>query len=147
MSWFPVFGVMTVKRTSFRRPGVTSPSIALQAVAEIFSSRTTHCEPSTSSRTERFGPLGGVALLAGAEVSQVIPTATHSATRTSKERVFDILSPFKGKGFTPRQAESQLRRGPRQVWKVDYKCQVTCSCFWGITRFSHYTVSAAYASI
>jgi hypothetical protein len=37
-----MFGVITVKRTSRRSPGVTSPSIALHAVAGMFSSRTTH---------------------------------------------------------------------------------------------------------
>src|ERR1051326_2324028 len=92
MSWFPVFGVITVKRTSLRKPGVTSPSVALHAVAEIFSSRTTHCEPRTSSRTERFGPFAGVALPLGAGVSKVIPNATHKDARLSQGRVVVMFS-------------------------------------------------------
>src|SRR5215213_4387813 len=56
MSWLPMFGVITVKRTSRRMPGVTPPSSTLHAAAERLSSRTSHCSPSTSERTMRLAP-------------------------------------------------------------------------------------------
>jgi hypothetical protein len=51
-----MLGVVTVKRTSLRRPGLTLPSSTLHALAERFSSRTSHCEPRMSERTVRLGP-------------------------------------------------------------------------------------------
>src|SRR5687768_127719 len=91
MSWLPVFGVITVKRTSFRKPGVTSPSIALQELAVMFSSRTTHCEPRTSERTDTCGPSPGVAVLLEANASQAILPAKHMRKRITRDRILDML--------------------------------------------------------
>jgi hypothetical protein len=57
----------------------------------MFSSRTIHCDPRTSERTERFGPSTIVALPLETKTIQTMPVATHTAKRISKERILDMM--------------------------------------------------------
>src|SRR5215207_1968257 len=118
MSASPMFGVVTVKRTSLRRPGVTPPSSTLHAAADRFSSRTSHCEPRMSERTVRLGPL---AAPPRAELMTKAPKATaHSKAADNRILILKgyLQSVCVVEGTIPRAGRADSRRAVRHGSQV-----------------------------
>src|SRR5215213_5681992 len=111
-----MLGVMTVKRTIRRTPGVTFPSSALHT-CPMFSSRTTHCFARTSPRTMRSAAAGcafGCAAVPASPTRAAQATAcTTNTARVPAIRNLDILPPLVS-GYRTERGLYTRQRAERQ---------------------------------
>src|SRR5215210_5317774 len=121
MSASPMFGVVTVKRTRRRMPGVTPPSSTLQAAGERFSSRTSHCEPRMSERTMRLAPCACCAPLLVELSATATRTAAHSTA--ADKRILNLKGMYLLSVCVVEGSEPARRPGGRSPPFVRFESQ------------------------